>query len=295
MTPKFSPRFLATLLLGLCAVAPVARADEGAPAGALLGASGNLRAVFARAGAETERLLERVFPAALIARAAQTPGLHDLGLSAPDGMPVVLFTLVPFEAKRGATLGGYRLGRWPQETARGSANDYAAPEGFIEVTPANAGTHVSTRFRLGDFVTHDQGAVWPKYVVLRTPLLDKLELVGEALRAEGIADSLRIMSGFRTPQYNAQGVGKKGGRASDSRHMYGDASDIYVDADGDGQMDDLDGDGRITVDDARRLAAVVEQVEAAHPDLVGGLSAYPATSAHGPFVHTDVRGRAARW
>jgi hypothetical protein len=28
---------------------------------------------------------------------------------------------------------------------------------------------------------------------------------------------------------------------------------------------------------------------------VGGASAYPATGAHGPFVHLDVRERAARW
>ena len=59
---------------------------------------------------------------------------------------------------------------------------------------------------------------------------------------------LVIMSGFRTPEYNAQGVGRRGGRARDSRHQFGDAADIYVDNDGNGMMEDLDGDGRI--DDA---------------------------------------------
>ena len=39
------------------------------------------------------------------------------------------------------------------------------------------------------------------------------------------------MSGFRTPQYNAGG-GNTGGRAGLSRHMYGDASDIFIDNDG---------------------------------------------------------------
>ena len=103
------------------------------------------------------------------------------------------------------------------------------------------------------------------------------------------------MSGFRTPQYNALGVGRKGGRARDSRHMYGDASDMIVDADGDGCMDDLNHDGRVNLADAKVLFAAAEAVEAAHPELVGGLSAYPATSAHGPFVHIDARGVRARW
>ena len=34
------------------------------------------------------------------------------------------------------------------------------------------------------------------------------------------------MSGFRTPAYNALGVGPLGGRARDSRHEFGDAADI---------------------------------------------------------------------
>ena len=102
------------------------------------------------------------------------------------------------------------------------------------------------------------------------------------------------MSGFRTPQYNARDV-SRGGRARDSQHMYGGAADIYVDADADGRMDDLDGDGRVAVRDAGWLAGVAERVEAAHPGVVGGIGIYRATSAHGPFVHVDVRGTAARW
>jgi hypothetical protein len=284
-----------TALAGPGAPAALSTPVPGDPLAALRGESGRLHAVIARAGSETERMLERLFPNALLARAARVPGLYDLGPHATDGDPLVLLSLVPFEAKRGPTLHGYRLGRWPQETRAGSRNEYAPPDGFVEVTPAMAQMRVSARFRLGDFVTHDQADVWPKYVVLRTPLIDKLELVGDALVAAGRSDSLRVMSGFRTPAYNARGVRPGGGRAADSRHMYGDASDIFVDADGDGVMDDLDGDGKVTIEDARWLAGLIEGVEAAHPDLVGGLSAYPATPEHGPFVHTDVRGRAARW
>ena len=259
-----------------------------------LGRSGHLRAVFARIGAATRALPSTLLPAKEKRRAARAAGTYVLEARAPDGAPLTLFTLVPFEAKRGSRLGGYKMGRWPQETKAGSPNGYARPEGFIVVTRQGADAKVSTRFRLRDFLTHDQADVWPKYLVLRAPLVDKLELVADALVAAGRSDSVKVMSGFRTPQYNEPGVGA-GGRAGDSRHIYGDAADIFVDADSDSAMDDLDGDGKVTLEDARWLAALVEGIEADHPDLVGGLSAYPATDDHGPFVHVDVRGRAARW
>ena len=54
---------------------------------------------------------------------------------------------------------------------------YTNPEGFVEVTADNQNTPVSEHFRLRDFLTHDQVQVWPKYLVLREPLVDKLELV----------------------------------------------------------------------------------------------------------------------
>lgn len=205
--------------------------------------------------------------------------------------------LIPFAAKRNGVLRGYRIGWWPSEP-RGRRKAKSAtplPDGFIEVHASDTAAAVSEQFRLGDFLTHDQRAVWPKYLVLKPDLLDKLELMSAELRRRGLPSKLRVMSGFRTPQYNARGVGRRGGRAKDSRHMYGDASDVFVDADDDGMMDDLDGDGRRTTADAGVLLDVGETVEAAHPELVGGLSAYKATSAHGPFVHVDVRGMRARW
>jgi hypothetical protein len=254
-----------------------------------------MRAVFAPSGAPSRDLIARILPAAQkAARKARRPGIYDLGVCAPDGSKVRLFALVPFGAKRGTRLGKYEIGRWPQETKAGSPNGYAAPDGFVRVRKEDADTPVSAHFRLRDFLTHDQKDTWPKYLVLRPVLVDKLELVCDALRAAGRSDSVRIMSGFRTPSYNAQGVGA-GGRAEDSRHIYGDAADIFVDAGGDTLMDDLDRDGQVTIEDARWLAALVEGIEAGHPDLVGGLSPYPAAEDHGPFVHVDVRGRAARW
>ena len=258
----------------------------------VLGSSGNLRALIGTPAA----LLQNPLLQPLVSVVSLgLPGVHSLGLPAPDGDPLVVVTLESFEALRGTRFDAYRVGRWPTRGLAARDARYAHPAGFIPVTPENELTPVSKRFRLRDFLTHDQQNVWPKVLVLRAPLLDKLELVGNELARRGLPSLLHIMSGFRTPQYNAQGVGRKGGRAAESRHMYGDAADVIVDANGDGVMDDLDGDGKVTVRDARVLYAVVEGVEARHPDLVGGLSAYPASPTHGPFVHIDARGVRARW
>ena len=258
----------------------------------VFGLSGNLRALIGTPAAlQGDPLLRPLLAGVPI----HAPGVHSLGLTAPDRESLVVVAMEPLATVKRARLSAYRVGSWPVNGLAARDPRYAPPSGFIAVTPENAATPVSKRFRLRDFLTHDQQNVWPKVLVLRTNLLDKLELIGDQLASRGMPGSLRIMSGFRTPQYNAQGVGEKGGRASASRHMYGDAADVFVDEDGDGRMDDLDGDGRITIRDARVLLAVAEGVEALHPDLVGGLSAYPANSAHGPFVHIDTRGTRARW
>jgi hypothetical protein len=215
-------------------------------------------------------------------------------LATPDGDSLTVVTLVPFGEAGKAGFSEYRVGSWPSATEAVASARYAPPSGFIGVTPENQETSVSENFKIRDFLTHDQGDVWPKVLVIRPTLLDKLELIRVQLEREGLPSRLHVMSGFRTPQYNEQGVGK-GGRAKHSRHMYGDAADVFVDADENGMMDDLNGDGKITVADARVLRAAAERVEAEYPTLVGGLSAYPANSVHGPFVHVDTRGVKARW
>ena len=225
-------------------------------------------------------------------------GIWRLQLSGPDWMEefvnVAVITRVPFDLKRGGYLNGYRIGTYPTE-GDGRRDAYALPAGFIEVTPQNQDLAVSEHFRLRNFLTKDQFSVWPKYLVLDLRLIDKLELVILELNAMGVrADHLAVMSGFRTPAYNLQGVGE-GGRALLSRHTYGDASDVWVDNDRDGYMDDLNGDGRRDTDDALVLLRAVERVERRFPELTGGAGVYDDNGAHGPFVHIDARGYWARW
>jgi hypothetical protein len=222
------------------------------------------------------------------------PGVHQVE-DRKLGGTFSFIRLLPFSAKVNGRIGPYRMGFWPSEGGRVRTLAYRNPDGFIEVTPDNQDTRVSEHFRLRDFLTKDQFTVWPKYLVLREELIDKLELVIAELQRDGVSvRRMTVMSGFRTPQYNQRGVGG-GGRAQDSRHQYGDAADVFVDNDGDGWMDDLNRDGRVDHRDAQVILNAAERVERRHPDLAGGVGVYRATRAHGPFAHVDVRGRRARW
>jgi hypothetical protein len=255
-----------------------------------LGFSGKLRAV----QVTPEKIGESPALAAIMEQyGIAQAGIHQVGLVSPAGDSVALIALIPFAAKSGGTFQGYRIGYWPRE--RKPMTLYGVPDGFIEVTQENQEVMLSSRFRVRDFLTKDQSSVWPKYLVVQPTLLDKLELIADELERLGKPAAIKVLSGFRTPQYNATGVCRRCGRAKDSRHMYGDASDIYVDGDGNGVMDDLNGDGRVTVADARYLARIADQVEGEHPELTGGIGIYRATGAHGPFVHVDTRGFVARW
>ena len=199
----------------------------------------------------------------------------------------------PFTDKVKGRIGQYLIGFWPGERGRITSMAYQNPGGFIEVTQENQDTQVSEHFRLRDFITHDQVSTWPKYVVLRDELVDKLELVIQQLEKQGVVvRRMTVMSGFRTPQYNGPGGD---GRSAVSRHMYGDAADVFVDNDGDGRMDDLNHDGRVDYRDARVILDAAERVERLHPEFTGGVGVYRATASHGPFAHVDVRGWRARW
>lgn len=277
--------------------------------GSQLGKSGRLRASFQTSGGVTADSL----PPGAELRYAQgadttsTPtrtGVWKVLLSIGHGLKPIsdfsVITMLPFESKVGGKIGTYRIGSWPGERgARGPskapADRYANPKGFIEVTRENQSTPVSEHFTLGDFLTHDQQNVWPKYLVLSPRLIDKLELVLKDLEAHGInTKGVHVMSGFRTPQYNAGG-GETSGRADLSRHMFGDASDIFIDNDGNGVMDDLNHDGKIDINDSRVILEAEERVERAYPELIGGGGLYRAASGHGPFIHIDTRGYRARW
>ncbi|MBW7935121.1 MAG: DUF882 domain-containing protein, partial [Gemmatimonadaceae bacterium] len=160
------------------------------------------------------------------------------------------------------------------------------PRGFVEVTPEAANLPVSKHLRLSDFITHDeQQDRWPKYVALDPRVLDKVELViayvGAFRGGKNRNVNVDVHSGFRSPVYNRR-VPRA---ARDSRHQYGDAADLAIDA---------DGDGRVTYRDGMLVSLQVEQVERDFPQYVGGLGLYGNQNGV-PYVHIDVRGKRARW
>jgi len=198
-----------------------------------------------------------------------------------------LAVMVPFREKVGGFLNGYKIGTYLAD--KFSSHDH--PEGFLEVAAHDVNLKVSKHLTLGDFLTHDtQADVWPKYVALNPRLLDKIELVlakigGRSIMAatdDAQEVAFDVHSGFRTPAHNA-GVRRA---ASDSRHQYGDAADVAIDA---------NGDGRVTLTDEMLVARAVDQVEDEHPDLVGGLGLYTSQRYRTPYVHIDTRGKRSRW
>ena len=225
-------------------------------------------------GSAIATLSERICPNRSPGRgftAPQHPGFYHLAIERGTSRQILpeptLVVLVPFSHKVGSVLNGYRIGTYVAE--RLTQHDH--PAGFVEVGPLDVDLKVSEHLRLGDFITHDQqDSVWPKYVALNPRLLDKLELVlaklGSRARmsaantdgsGEEPADvAFDVHSGYRTPAHN-NGVWRA---ATDSRHEYGDAADLAIDA---------DGDGRITVRDEILVARAVDEVEAEHPESGG--------------------------
>lgn len=205
---------------------------------------------------------------------------------------LTLLAMTPATSVRDGMLDGYHIGEYIKTPLKG-LETYAPPRGFIRLTPENADARVSDRYSLRDFQCKLDGG--SKFLVLRPEALIKLELMQHKLGARSRAgfEKFTIMSGFRTPYYNSR-IGNETGY---SRHLYGDAMDIYVDSDGDGRMDDINRDGRVNQRDAAMLLAVAEEIDdsADWGWLKGGAGVYRANKAHGPFLHVDTRGYVARW
>lgn len=223
-------------------------------------------------------------------KAPTTPGVVKLSGEAMVGdrrlkETFTAFVTVPLASAKSGYINGYRVGKYPAmgpSVSRSARSSALLPAGFIRLDAQSAKMPISRSFTLGQFAVKD-GPRGEKFMMLSPSLLEKLETILDALNAEGYeADSLRIMSGYRTPAYNA-GIGNK---TRLSRHTYGDAADVLA--------DDWDRDGRITKKDAQILYRIADKLDRT-THLKGGLSLYPPNSAHSWFVHVDTRGKLARW
>lgn len=231
--------------------------------------------------------------------APDRPGTYELTFHGPgrkeahDDIVVHAFVMVPATKVKNGFLNGYRIGDYPSTPLKGNPM-YLPPPGFIEVTKDNQDTKVSPHFTLKQFLCkEDATRAFPKYVVLKGRLPLKLEAVLERVNELGVkVDTLNVMSAYRTPHYN-HAIGD----LKYSMHQWGSAVDIYVDPQKKNRMGDLNRDGRVDLQDAKFLYDEIERMLSMkeHRRFQGGMGYYPATSAHPPFVHVDVRGIAARW
>jgi hypothetical protein len=211
--------------------------------------------------------------------------------NAAETMKIQYLILTPFSKVKNGMIDGYKIGSYPKKALRGNRM-YNRPKGFIKVTQENKDLLLTPHFRLGQFLCK-QHASFPKYVVLREALLFKLEYILDKINQSSYkANTLFVMSGYRTPYYN-----KKIGNVKYSRHVYGDAADIFVDENKDGRADDLNGDGKVGFADVMVLYNIVEKMESEkeYKSYIGGMGKYKKNRSHPGFIHTDVRGYRARW
>jgi hypothetical protein len=228
-------------------------------------------------------------------KAPDTAGLYTLALrrdSTSDSILFNAFVMVPAAEMKGEYLRSYRIGKYPRAPLKG-LEFYRTPKGFILVDSASVNARVSPHFRLGQFLCK-QSTELPGFVLLKERLVLKLEMVLEKANEEGYpCNTFHVMSGYRTPFYN-----KAIGNVKLSAHQFGGAADIFIDhAPVDGEMDDLNGDGRSDGSDSGLLFDLVDRMSVNEYFLpyIGGIGKYSKNRSHGAFVHVDVRGFRATW
>jgi hypothetical protein len=227
--------------------------------------------------------------------APDTAGLYPLRVhheSTSDTILLNAFVMVPAWEMKGGYLRGYHIGEYPKSRLKG-LEFYRAPQGFVRVDRESMDARLSPHFTLGQFLCK-QSADMPAYLLIKERLVLKLELVLEKANQDGYAcESFHVMSGYRTPFYN-----RLIGNVKFSAHQFGGAADIFIDAaPEDGEMDDLNRDGRNDGSDSELLFKLVDGMSVNEYFLpyIGGIGKYSKNRSHGAFVHVDVRGFRAVW
>ena len=183
---------------------------------------------------------------------------------------------------------------------------FTPPEYWYRVDDDTRHLKISRSYTLGEFDLNRAYLPdwpWPGYIALDPNIVLKLEKLADTMRAGGeTVTKFELIYGFRSPYYNLTALEEDGNatlKSPWSLHMYGKAADIILDEDADGIIDDLNGDGEHTVEDARVIRNYVRQLDREYSrtgsPLLGGNGLYyhhdfwqrePQT----PYIHIDVRG-----
>ncbi|NNE91137.1 MAG: hypothetical protein HKN23_05780 [Verrucomicrobiales bacterium] len=188
------------------------------------------------------------------------------------------------------SLENYKIGTYQDKPFRNNPR-YNKPRGFVRVSKEDAETWLSPHFQVKQFLCKQSGD-YPKFLLVEPRLLLKLELLIEELQKQNLdVNSLYLTSAFRTPWYNRA----LGNKTVYSRHLYGDAADLFVDTNRNGKLDDLDLDGDVDKSDVKIIHKTVEKITGKSRFFTGGLGLYAHSRYNTPFVHIDTRGYPARW
>lgn len=243
---------------------------------------------------------------------------------------------------QGEMLDGYHVGHYltadhPEELEKYNIRSdwfkrhpikYEIPTYFYKVDAAAKPLKIAPDVTLGTFVIDFPWKTlgMPQYIALDLTLVQKLEDLMALMRADGIRISqFKAIYGFRPPSFNLGTISEHPGSTLKeplSMHQYGRALDLIIDEDDDGQLDDLNGDGKFDVYDAGVIMHYVNLLDRQYRaegrmDLVGGAGLYwdndfternQYYAAHHPrhpkstaYVHVDTRGftaeggRLIRW
>ena len=187
---------------------------------------------------------------------------------------------------------------------------YQVPNYFYKVTEATTDLKIAPHQTLGfyamDYPWKSLGL--PHYIALDLHLVRKVEDLIDLLQADGRSvTGFTPIYGFRSPAFNLGTIKARPDSTLKeplSMHQYGRAVDLIVDEDGDGLLDDLNGDGHIDIHDAEVLMRYVNHLDRAYRargemNLVGGAGLYSENDFiernryfdhNTPYIHIDTRG-----
>lgn len=203
-----------------------------------------------------------------------------------------VFVIHPRSEKQGEYMHGFKLGYYPT-IPENKKKHYKKPDGFLKITEALLDINLTPHFKMEQFLTN-QSTELPQFIAIQESLLLKLEYFLEEVNNSGYyAETFGIVSFYRSPYFNK----KLGNGTGLSRHIFGDAADIYIDNSGNEWMDDLNGDEESTKADADILFNLAKKFDQKNKisDLQGGLSSYKGNGVRGPFLHMDARGFHVTW
>ena len=213
---------------------------------------------------------------------------------------------------------GFNVGKYPNlyksrsttisaERIRAHAKTYLPPTLWYRVDETTKDLVIAWNYRLGEFDLDQRyrPSPYPHYIALDPNILRKLNDLKTRMNADGFSfDKFDILYGFRSPGYNRSEHVKDGEtslKSAFSLHIYGKAADILIDLNRDLVMDDLNGDGKADIQDARVILRYVDELDHRYlldgSPLVGGAGVYPhhdfwerGDVAQSPYIHVDVRG-----